>query len=212
LVSELRRLQWEPIERSLQRLAQQAQALAARLDKAPISVEVEADELRLDPMVWTELWAALVHVVRNAVDHGVEHPKERIAGGKARSGRLRFSAARAGDGFHLEIDDDGRGIDWESVHRVCEEQQRPRHSREDLVAALLEPGVSTRKEVTETSGRGIGLSAVAAVVRTLGGTLRLESEHGRGTRLSFSFPEALAKQGDLSSPAAVDSAAAQPRG
>jgi signal transduction histidine kinase len=210
LVDELRRLQWEPIERSLQRLAQQAQALAIRLDKPPLSVEVKADDLRLEPTAWAELWAALVHVVRNAIDHGVERPDERTLSGKPRSGRLRFSAVRAGNGFQLEIDDDGRGIDWENVRRVCEEQQRPSQSQDDLIAALLEPGVSTRKEVTQTSGRGIGLSAVAAVVRSLGGALRLESEHGRGTRLSFSFAEALPQPREPDRPAKLDSAAAPP--
>jgi two-component system chemotaxis sensor kinase CheA len=210
LVDELRRLQWEPIERSLERLAQQAQALAVRLDKPPLLVEVEADELRLEPKAWAELWGALVHVVRNAVDHGVERPEERTAAGKPPRGRLRLSAVRAGNGFKLEIDDDGRGVDWQNVRRVCEEQQRPSQSHDDLVAALLAPGVSTRKEVTQTSGRGIGLSAVAAVVRNLGGALRIESEHGRGTRLCLSFSDAMPQEHELDRPAKLDSTVPPP--
>jgi len=187
LVDELRLLQWEPVERSLERLAQSAQALATRLGKPPLSIAVNADEFRLDPTAWADLWAVLVHVLRNAIDHGIEPAEERAALGKPTSGRLHFFARRAEGGYQLEIADDGRGVDWTEVRRVCAEQGRQGQSQADLVAALLAPGFSTRREVTETSGRGIGLSAVAVAVRDLGGTLELESEQGRGTRFTLSF-------------------------
>ncbi|MEO7037173.1 MAG: ATP-binding protein [Polyangiaceae bacterium] len=190
-VDELRHLHWEPVERSLERLGQQAQALAARLGKPPVNIEISADDLRLEPRAWAEFWSALVHVVRNGVDHGIESAEERAAVGKPRSGRLRLVAHRAGTGYQLEIADDGRGVDWERVRHVCEEANRPCQSYADLSAALLAPGFSTRSEVSDTSGRGIGLSAVASVTLGLGGTLEVDSERGRGTRLLFSFPNAL---------------------
>jgi len=187
LVDELQLLRREPVARSLDRLAKHAQALAARLGRPPLRIEVSADDIRLEPSTWTQLWSALVHVVRNAIDHGVELPEQRLAQGKSASGELRFSAQRIGLGYCLEIRDDGRGVDWPSVRRMCQARGWPCDSREDLVAALLAPGFTTRTEVSETSGRGVGLSAVAEVVRDLGGVLHVDSQPGEGTTLSLSF-------------------------
>lgn len=188
LVEELRQLEWEPVEVSLRRLAQQAGALAGRLGKAPVTTEVVADELRLQPGQWDELWSTLVHAVRNAVDHGIEPPDDRAARGKPREGSIRLSGRRLGQGFQLELGDDGRGIDWDAVRAKCREQGRPSQSQAELRAALLSPGFTTRRDVTETSGRGVGLAAVDSVVRGLGGTLQIESEPGSGTRLILTFP------------------------
>jgi two-component system chemotaxis sensor kinase CheA len=173
----------------LERLAKHSQALVQRLERPPLLIDVTADDIRLDPTVWAKLWSALVHAVRNAIDHGVELADERVAAGKPPQGRLGFSAQRAGDGFRLRIRDDGRGVDWAGVRRICQERGWPSSSRADLVAALLAPGFSTRTQVTESSGRGVGLSALAAVVHDLGGTLELESEPGQGTCLSLSLPD-----------------------
>jgi signal transduction histidine kinase len=188
VVEELRQLGREPVVRCLERLAKHAQALVERLGRPPLLIDVTADEIRLEPAVWAQLWSALVHAVRNAIDHGVELPEQRIASGKPPQGRLGFSAQRSGDGYRLRIRDDGRGIDWDEVRRICRERGWPSSSRAELVTALLAPGFSTRTHVTETSGRGVGLSALAEVVRGLGGTLQLESEPGQGTCLSLSVP------------------------
>jgi HPt (histidine-containing phosphotransfer) domain-containing protein len=189
VVEELRRLGREPVARCLERLAKHSQALVARLERPPLLIDVTADDIRLDATVWAKLWSALVHAVRNAVDHGVELPEERVASGKPRQGRLGFSAHRVGDGFRLRIRDDGRGVDWAGVRRMCQDRGWPSGSRAELVAALLAPGFSTRAQVTENSGRGVGLSALAEVVRELGGALQLESEPGQGTCLSLSLPD-----------------------
>jgi chemotaxis protein histidine kinase CheA len=190
LVEALRLLGREPLVRCLERLAKHAQALVERLQRPPLQIDVSADDIRLDSAVWARLWSVLVHAVRNAIDHGVELPEERIASGKPRHGRLSFSAHRSHDGYRLRIKDDGRGVDWASVRRICQERGWPSRTPADLVAALLAPGFSTRAEVTENSGRGVGLSALAEVVRELGGTLQLESEPGQGTCLSLSLPDA----------------------
>jgi HPt (histidine-containing phosphotransfer) domain-containing protein len=192
IIDELSRLGSEPVERPLRRLAQHAEALATRMRKGDLDVEIESDDVRLDPERWAPLWSALIHLVRNAVDHGLEGPEQRRQLGKPERGRLRFVARRAGQGFRLEIVDDGRGIDWQHVQRLCEAQARPVRSRPELVQALLSPGFSTRSEVTETSGRGWGLAAVDSVVRDLGGTLDVESEPSGGTRWILTFPQALA--------------------
>lgn len=188
LLNELRRLRWETSEPGLTRLAQHAQALAARLGKGALNIEIEADSTRLEPERWARLWSALVHVVRNAVDHGVESSEERIAQGKPALGRLRFCARRIAEGYRLELEDDGRGIDWDAVRHRCEALGCPSATRADLVQALLAPDFSTRTEVTETSGRGIGLTVLADIVRELSGTLSVESEVGRGTRWLLTFP------------------------
>jgi HPt (histidine-containing phosphotransfer) domain-containing protein len=188
IVEQLRCLGWESSERSLNRLAEHAQGLAARLGKAGLRVELDADDTRLDPERWAPLWSALVHVIRNAVDHGVESPEERAQQGKSRDGRLRLSARRVGIEYHIAIEDDGRGIDWPLIARRCRERGRASETRADLLAALLSPDFSTRTEISETSGRGIGLSIVAEAVAKLAGQLDLESEPTRGARWRLTFP------------------------
>lgn len=186
ILSSLRRLRWEPSDRLLGRLAEHARQIAVRLGK-PIEVEVDADALRFDPDRWAPLWSSLVHVVRNAVDHGVESPDERRALGKLPAGRLRFIARQTDPGYRLEIEDDGRGIDWEAIRRTCALSGRPHATRSELVEALLAPGFSTRAQITDLSGRGVGLAVVADVVRALSGTLTVDSEPGAGTRWAFAF-------------------------
>lgn len=188
LLEELRRFRWETSECSLTRLAQHAQALAVRLGKGALAVEIDADSTRLEPERWAPLWSALVHVVRNAVDHGVESPEERTAQGKPALGRVRFCARRSAHDYRLEIEDDGRGIDWDAVRSRCEARACPSATQADLLQALLSPDFSTRTEVTATSGRGIGLALLADAVRELSGTLTVESQAGRGTRWLLTFP------------------------
>jgi HPt (histidine-containing phosphotransfer) domain-containing protein len=188
IVSDLRRLRWELVERSLRRLGQHAEVLARRLGKGEIEILVDADQVRLDPERWAPLWSALVHIVRNAVDHGLESPQRRFESGKRSRGTLRLAAHVANSNLHIEIEDDGQGIDWDAVRQLCQERGRPSGTRKDLVDAVLAPDFSTRKEATELSGRGIGVAAVAAVVRELEGTLAMASEPFQGTCWSLTLP------------------------
>lgn len=191
IVEELEHLRWEPVSRTLDRIGQQASALALRMGKGALDVQVDTDASRLDPERWAPLWSALVHLVRNAVDHGLEPAREREAAGKPERGRIRLSAHRISEGYRLELSDDGRGVDWARVRSLCVARGRPAATREDLVEALISTGFSTRTEVTETSGRGFGLAAVAEAVRELSGVISLESEAGRGTHWAFTFPQAI---------------------
>jgi ligand-binding sensor domain-containing protein/signal transduction histidine kinase len=188
LLSDLARLRWEPIERALARLADHGRALGRRLKGAEVDVRVHADALRLEPERWNPLWSALVHLVRNAVDHGLERPEERAAAGKSARGTIRIEARCRDGGLRLEIEDDGRGIDWEAVRRLCQRRGLPSQTRADLFEMLLRPDVSSREHVSETSGRGMGLAAVAASVSERGGTLAVESEPGRGTLWILKLP------------------------
>jgi len=190
IVQDLEHLRWEPVARTLDRIARQASALALRMGKGALDVQVDTDSSRLDPERWAPLWSALVHVVRNAVDHGLEPPREREAIGKPERGRLRLSAHRVSEGYRLELSDDGRGVDWARVRSLCVARGRPAASRDDLVKALLSTGFSTRSDVSETSGRGVGMAAVAEAVRELSGAISVESDTGRGTQWVFTFPQA----------------------
>lgn len=178
-------------ERATVRLARCGEpvgALASRLGKGPVTVAVEADpDLRL-PASWAPLWSAFGHVVRNAVDHGLEPADEREAAGKPATATVTLRAHRDRDALTVEVADDGRGIDWEQVRARAAAHGLRCASHDDLVAALFHDGLSTRAEVSETSGRGVGMAAVRAACVETGGTIAIESSIGVGTRLRFTWP------------------------
>lgn len=178
----------EPADKPLVRLAQHARGLAQRLGKGDLEVIVEAGGVRLDPQRFTGLWSEMVHVVRNAVDHGVEMTDERRARGKAGRPRLWLRTRAEANQLVLEIEDDGRGIDWQAVRQAAAERGLPAETPEQLTEALLAPGVTTRSEVTATSGRGMGLSAVRDRVAALGGAIAVTSTPGQGTRFQLRMP------------------------
>jgi len=189
LLHMLQELKLEAVEQRLQQFAELARQIAARLAKRA-SVEVTHDGLRLDRKRWAPLWAALVHAVRNAVDHGVEPPSERARLGKPSQGAISLRAQREGEDICIELADDGRGIDWEGVRLRCVAKGLSGDTHEELVAALFGGGVSTAAEVTDLSGRGVGMGALRSAVVELGGQLDVKSERGSGTRLRMTFPAA----------------------
>jgi hypothetical protein len=204
---------WEldTVQARLERLADSARALAERLGKPGLEVDCAGNGLRTSFAEWAGLWSACVHLVRNAVDHGIEPPATRAAGGKAEAGRLTLSACREADEFVIRVGDDGRGIDWEALGRKAAELHLPFSTDEERVAALFHDGLSSRDEVTDVSGRGIGLSALRQEVKRLGGAIALNSRTGQGTTIEMRFP-ASAMVGPR--PGAADrsaAATAQPR-
>ena len=188
ILHRLIRFKLEPVSRPLARLSQYAQALAYRMGKGELSVAIEASATRLDPRRFGGLWSALVHVVRNAVDHGIESSEERLAQGKSGRGRMILRAAETAHELTIEVEDDGRGIDWACVRERAAARGMPRDSEADLAAAILSDGFTTCEKVTTTSGRGVGMAAVRQQVSNLGGTLSLKSEAGAGTLWRFTFP------------------------
>jgi HPt (histidine-containing phosphotransfer) domain-containing protein len=183
VAARLRSWRCEPVEQSLQRLAEHARELARELGKGEVEIEISGGDLRLDARRWGPVWAEMVHVVRNAVDHGLEHPDERRAADKPVP-RLRFEASAQGSVLTICIADDGRGIDWSALERAAAARGLAPSDR----LALLTSGVSSRTEVSTISGRGLGMSAVGARVRAFSGTVEVDSHPGRGTRWTFSFP------------------------
>jgi two-component system chemotaxis sensor kinase CheA len=188
VVRRLRDWKMERVGDRLDRLAHQARDIARRLHKAALTVEIGGAGLRLPAQDWSPFWAALPHVLRNAVDHGIEGADERRAAGKTEEGCLRLTASRAGGALQIEVSDDGRGVDWDKVAAKAQAAGLPTARHEDLVAALFAEGVSTRDAATETSGRGVGLGAAKHACERLGGYVTVESIAGRGTAFRFHMP------------------------
>jgi HPt (histidine-containing phosphotransfer) domain-containing protein len=184
----LRSWRCEPVARPLERLAGHARALAGRLGKGDLALIIDAGDLHLDAERWRPLWSELVHVVNNAVDHGLEAPAQRQAAGKPEQPRLRLAARLQQDALVIEVEDDGRGIDWEAIKRAAAPLGLPVETSGDLTAALLAAGVSSRADVSLVSGRGVGMSAVAASARELRGEISITSRPGAGTCVRLSFP------------------------
>ncbi|MEM7244727.1 MAG: DAHL domain-containing protein [Acidobacteriota bacterium] len=185
----------EPLEVRLQRIAEQASGLAERLGKPAVSIEIEAGDLRLDRDGWQAFWSDFVHVVRNAVDHGLESAEERLAVGKSPTGTLRLRASVDAGVFCLEVADDGRGIDWEQVRSVAIERGLPAETEQQLRDALFAEGFTTRQEANAISGRGIGMNALLAATHEHGGRVVVDSAPGRGTRMVFCFPDTVLPEG-----------------
>lgn len=183
----------EPIAHRFERIRAQIQALAQKLGKEEPDVIIEPGILRVPPEPFDELWAALTHIVRNAVDHGFETTEERAAAGKSPNNRVWLRGVDAGDhGFVISISDDGRGIDWAKLAVKAAAAGLPVTTRAELEQALFVDAISTRDQVSETSGRGVGLGAVRDVVLGLGGSIEVESTAGQGTtfRLALPWPQA----------------------
>jgi two-component system, chemotaxis family, sensor kinase CheA len=181
---------WEPLDAHLNRLAEQARSLSMRLHDRAIDVVVDSDGTRLPPDgSWTSFWVASAHVIRNAIDHGIEPIEEREAAGKPPQGKLALRARTLdNDVVVLDVRDDGRGVDWETVRAKATERGLPAETEKDLELALFADGLSTREESTETSGRGVGMSAVLATCRSLGGKVEVRSAKGEGTEIRFVMP------------------------
>lgn len=179
----------EPVAVRFERLGRQATALARRLGKGPIEVVAADHQLRLDAGRWHAFWGAMIHAVRNAVDHGVESPDERAAAGKPAVAKLTLSARRADGELTITLADDGRGLDWDRVRAKAAQLGLPHATRADLTTALFHDGLSTRDQASELSGRGVGLAALRAAVLDAGGSIDVESALGAGTQFRFRFPD-----------------------
>lgn len=179
--------QYEPTEVALKRLAAQVSRLAERLNKQ-VLVNIDDGGLRMPPGKLQAFWSSMVHVVRNAVDHGIETADERKELGKTASATVSLSTSVQNGWLELRVSDDGRGIDWQKVKEKADANGLPSESREELVTALFSDGLSTRENVSDVSGRGVGLSAVLAACEETGGNVAIESHLGEGTEFLFRFP------------------------
>jgi HPt (histidine-containing phosphotransfer) domain-containing protein/two-component sensor histidine kinase len=189
----------EPSKQRLSRVAEQAKNMAKRLNKGSIQVGIQDHDILLDPQEWGPFWSSFVHVVRNAIDHGLEAPEQRAAAGKTLKGSLQLSTRMEGDELLIEIHDDGRGIDWAAVAEKARTRGIPAETQQDLVEALFADGLSTKSDVTDFSGRGVGMSAMRGAAEARGGRIHVESEPGGGTRVEFRFPRGGSAENDQKS-------------
>ena len=190
IADRISRWKLEPTDVRLQRIARQAQGLALRLDKADLDVEVESQGLMLEPRRWSRFWAGFSHAVRNAVDHGIEPAEERTLAGKDPSGRVSLRTSKEGERFVIEIADDGRGVDWGHVRERAAAVGLEVGSTGDLKNVLFSDGFSTRTDVSEYSGRGVGMAVLREATEELGGKVHIDSDLGSGTTVRFEFPAA----------------------
>lgn len=188
IARKLAELKLEPTQARLGRFAEQARALAKRLEKGDIDVQVDGNGLRMERERYAGFWSSFAHVLRNAIDHGLEPPEQRERSGKPARGRLELRTFEYGDELIVEVRDDGRGIDWERVRSKANELGLSVQTKEQLCEALFHSGVSTAESVSDVSGRGIGLAAVKSCCAELGGAIDVRSEPGRGTVMQFRFP------------------------
>lgn len=202
-VAELQRrvldLRTAPLVRVTDNLPRTARQLAEKLGKR-VEVEIVGAELELDRSILDRLGEPLLHLVRNAVDHGLEKPADRLAAGKSEAGRIRIEARRQKDSIVIEVRDDGRGIDLAQVVRraidagLIHPDLAADLPAEEIVAFIFHPGLSTAQAVSEVSGRGVGMDAVKATIEGLGGGVELRTELGVGTTTSFWVPITAAVQ------------------
>jgi len=165
----------------------------AKQEKKEVNLEMTGGDIELDRSIVEALVEPLVHLVRNALDHGLETPKEREDLKKTSQATLKLSAKRARGFAVIEISDDGRGIDWDEVKRQATRLRliSSHPVQEELINALFS-GISTTKEVTQISGRGFGLNIVKQRIESLGGSVKVESQVLKGTRFILEIPLTLA--------------------
>lgn len=163
-----------------------------------VALDIYGEETEIDKKVMDKISDPLVHLVRNAVDHGLETTEERGEAGKATTGLVRLGAYQEGDHICIEVSDDGKGIDREAVLKKAIERGLVTASNgeslsdEQVFAFIFHPGFSTAATITEISGRGVGMDVVKRAIDNLGGSVRVRSFHGRGTTVTISLPLTMA--------------------
>ena len=181
-----------PIASLLRKAPRVARDVAAATGKE-VTVILEGETLLIDKTIAENLDAPLVHMVRNAVDHGIQRPEQREAAGKPRQGNIHVIAAVDGENVTLTVKDDGQGLDYEKLQRKAEslglvEERRPL-GEEAIIALLFHSGVSTADKVTDISGRGVGMDVVKQNIDALGGRIEVVSAKDQGTAFRVLVPE-----------------------
>nr|WP_242702258.1 hybrid sensor histidine kinase/response regulator [Achromobacter sp. SD115] len=162
-----------------------------------VRLELEGESTQVDRDILEKLDAPLMHLLRNAVDHGIEMPQDRLAAGKPAEGRIRLSARHAAGMLLIELSDDGAGISLDRLRvevvqrKLASAETAARLTEAELLEFLFLSGFSTRGEVTEISGRGVGLDVVQTMVRQLRGAVRIQQQTGQGTRFMLEMPLSL---------------------
>jgi two-component system chemotaxis sensor kinase CheA len=186
-----------PVEQLFRRFPRIVRDVGRQCGKE-VELVVRGGQTDLDKSILDTIAEPLTHLVRNAIGHGLESPAERVRAGKPTMGTLRLAAYHQGNQVVIEVSDDGAGIDAEKVRQralaqgLLQAEQAARLSESDALELILQPGFSTAEEVTEISGRGVGLDVVQSVLGRLKGTIQIETTRGRGTTFRLRLPLTLA--------------------
>ncbi|MFT6988382.1 MAG: two-component system chemotaxis sensor kinase CheA [Paraglaciecola sp.] len=187
----------QPIKKVFGRFPRVVRDLARTLKKE-ITLELEGEETDLDKNLVEALADPLVHLVRNSVDHGIEMPEDRKAAGKPTMGTVKLSASQEGDHILLSIIDDGKGMDPDKLKEIAvsrgvmDADAAARMSNEEAFNLIFAPGFSTKTEISEVSGRGVGMDVVKTKINQLNGSVKIDSKMGVGTTLEIKVPLTLA--------------------
>lgn len=201
VISELQnvamKLRMTPVERVFNRFPRMVRDLSRELGK-DVHLQIDGQDTELDRLVIDEIGEPLVHLLRNAIDHGIEEAAERAASGKPTTATVRLSARHEGNHVIIEVSDDGRGIDAERViasaisKGLITEEEGSRLSDKQAYDLLFAPGFSTRETANAISGRGVGMDAVKSKVVSLGGAVEVDSVLGSGSTMTVMLPLTLA--------------------
>jgi len=190
-----------PVGTVFRRFPRVVRDLAKECGKA-ISLQIKGEETELDKTVIERISDPMTHLIRNAVDHGIEPPDRRLAQGKPEEGLIRLNAFHQGGSIFIEVADDGRGLDRAKIVRKAVDQgliNGDESLSDDQVYRLIfRPGFSTAERVTDVSGRGVGMDVVVRNIEGLGGSIGIATESGRGTRFTIKLPLTLAIMDGLS--------------
>lgn len=186
-----------PIENVFNRFPRVVHDLSREMSKK-IDLVIEGAETELDRTVIDEIGDPLIHLIRNAADHGIEDPQERITKGKPEQGTINLKAYQDGNNVIIEVSDDGKGIDLNGVLKraidvgLIKEEQSKNLKEYEITSLLFEPGFSTAKKITDVSGRGVGLDVVKTKIESLGGTIEIDFVKDKGTTFQIRLPLTLA--------------------
>jgi two-component system chemotaxis sensor kinase CheA len=186
-----------PIAKVFNKLPRLMRDLCKEMGK-DIQLQLEGEETELDKSIIDELNDPFVHILRNAADHGIETPEERMRAGKPRQGTVVVRAEHEGNNIILTVTDDGRGIDPEKIKQKAIEKglitqaEAQEMTKQEAYRLIFEPGFSTASQVTNISGRGVGMDVVRTNITKLKGTIEIDSEVGKGTTLTIKVPLTLA--------------------
>jgi len=197
LQDEILRIRMVRIEHIFNKFPRLVRDLARELGKK-VELIIKGEDTELDRTVLDEITDPLIHLIRNAIDHGIEPPEERKKAGKSEVGKIILSARRERNYIIIEVEDDGRGIDIEKVKQkaiekgIITKDEAERMSKEEILMLIFRPGFSTKDKVTKVSGRGVGMDVVKSKVEKLGGSVRVYSEKGKGTKVVITLPPTIA--------------------
>ncbi|WP_017035200.1 chemotaxis protein CheA, partial [Vibrio genomosp. F10] len=187
----------QPIKKVFGRFPRVVRDLARSLNK-DITLEMRGEETDLDKNLVEALADPLIHLVRNSVDHGIEMPDDRAAAGKSRNGKVILSASQEGDHIELAIVDDGGGMDPDKLRSIAvnrgmmDEDAASRLSDKECFNLIFMPGFSSKEKISDISGRGVGMDVVKTAINTLNGSIDIDSELTKGTKITIKVPLTLA--------------------